>query len=93
MTELSFARFEDKVALITGAAAGICRISAEIIAAEGGTIAAVDNNGELLDGAVESFAAAGGGPAPSLSRPTCFPRRTWMMSYPMSSTATARSTF
>ena len=73
MTELSFARFEDKVALITGAAAGICRVSAEIIAAEGGTIAAVDNNGELLDGAVESFATAGGGkhqayPADALSQ-------------------------
>ena len=61
MTEISFARFDGKVALITGAANGICRVSAEIIAAEGGTIAAVDNDGELLDGAVEAFAAAGGG--------------------------------
>ncbi len=61
MSDVSFARFEGRVALISGAAAGICRVSAEIIAAEGGTIAAVDNDGELLDGAVESFAAAGGG--------------------------------
>ena len=62
MTEISFARFEDKVALITGAGNGICRVSAEIIAAEGGSIAAVDYDRELLDGAMESFAQAGGGP-------------------------------
>ena len=61
MADTSFARFEGKVALITGAASGICRSAAEIIAAEGGTIAAVDNNKELLDGALEAFAAAGGG--------------------------------
>ena len=61
MAEASFARFQGKVALITGAASGICRASAEIIAAEGGTIAAVDNNRELLDGAMEAFTAAGGG--------------------------------
>ena len=62
MTEASFARFNDKVALITGAANGICRVSAEIIAAEGGAIAAVDNDRELLDGAMQAFAEAGGGP-------------------------------
>ncbi len=62
MVEHSFARFEDKVALISGAGNGICRVSAEIIAAEGGTIAAVDYDRELLDGAMESFAQAGGGP-------------------------------
>ncbi len=62
MTEESFARFEGKVALVTAAASGICRVSAEIIAAEGGTIAAVDNNREQLDAAMEAFAAAGGGP-------------------------------
>ena len=62
MTEESFARFEGQVALVTAAASGICRASAEMIAAEGGTIAAVDNNREQLDGAMEAFAAAGGGP-------------------------------
>ena len=62
MTEESFSRFEGQVALVTAAASGICRVSAEIIAAEGGTIAAVDNNREQLDGAMEAFAAAGGGP-------------------------------
>ena len=61
MSENSFARFEGKVALISGAGNGICRASAEIIAAEGGTIAAVDNNSELLDEALQDFAAAGGG--------------------------------
>ena len=62
MPEVSFARFEDKVALISGAGNGICRVSAEIIAAEGGTIAAVDYDRELLDGAMDAFAQAGGGP-------------------------------
>lgn len=62
MTEASFARFNDKVALISGAANGICRVSAQIIAAEGGTIAAVDYDREQLDGAMETFAEAGGGP-------------------------------
>ncbi len=62
MTDTSFARFEDKVALISGAANGICRVSAGIIAAEGGIVAAVDYDRELLDGAMEAFAQAGGGP-------------------------------
>ena len=62
MAGASFARFEGKVALITGAASGICRAAAEVIAAEGGTIAAVDYDRELLDGALEAFTAAGGGP-------------------------------
>ena len=44
MTDATFARFRGKVALISGAAAGICRASAEIIAAEGGTVAAFDIN-------------------------------------------------
>ena len=61
MTEVSFARFRGQVALISGAGNGICRSSAEIIAAEGGTIAAVDNNQEALDDAMAAFAAAGGG--------------------------------
>ena len=62
MTEASFARFDDKVALISGAANGICRVSAEIIAAEGGTVAAVDYDRETLDDAMQAFAEAGSGP-------------------------------
>jgi len=61
MPDQSFARFRGKVALISGAADGICRASAEIIAAEGGTVAAVDINQELLDGAMAALAEAGGG--------------------------------
>ena len=61
MTAAAFARFDGKVALVTAAASGICPASAEIIAAEGGTIAAVDNDRELLDGAMDAFAAAGAG--------------------------------
>ncbi len=60
-TDATFARFQGKVALISGAAAGICRASAEIIAAEGGIVAAVDINRELLDGAMQALAEAGGG--------------------------------
>ena len=63
--EESFARFEGRVALAPAAASGICRASAEMIAAEGGTIAAVDNNREQLEGAMEAFATAGGGPPAS----------------------------
>ncbi len=62
MTEASFARFDDKVALISGAANGICRVSAEIIAAEGGTVAAVDYDRETLDDEMQAFAEAGSGP-------------------------------
>ncbi len=50
LTDISFARFEGRVTLISGAANGIWRVGAGIIAAEGGTIAAM-----------EAFAAAGGG--------------------------------
>ena len=39
-------RFQDKVALITAAASGIGRASADIIGREGGRIAAVDTNRE-----------------------------------------------
>ena len=59
MAEASFARFRGKVALISGAANGICRASAEIIAAEGGTVAAVDIDRERLDEAMAAFADAG----------------------------------
>src|SRR3954454_8614106 len=53
-------RFKGKVALMTAAASGIGRASADIIAREGGRIAAVDTNRERLDAAVTEIAAAGG---------------------------------
>jgi NAD(P)-dependent dehydrogenase (short-subunit alcohol dehydrogenase family) len=42
-------RFHDKVALITAAASGIGRATADIIAQEGGIVVAVDNHEERLD--------------------------------------------
>ena len=53
-------RFQLKVALITAAASGIGRATAEIIAAEGGTVALVDNNKERLEAAAAEIAAKGG---------------------------------
>jgi NAD(P)-dependent dehydrogenase (short-subunit alcohol dehydrogenase family) len=53
-------RFEGKVALITAAASGIGRATANIIGREGGIVAAVDNNRERLDATVAEIAAAGG---------------------------------
>jgi NAD(P)-dependent dehydrogenase (short-subunit alcohol dehydrogenase family) len=53
-------RFQDKVALITAAASGIGRATADIIAAEGGIVIAVDNHEERLDRAVAQLNAAGG---------------------------------
>jgi meso-butanediol dehydrogenase/(S,S)-butanediol dehydrogenase/diacetyl reductase len=53
-------RFEDKVVIITGAASGIGRASAHIIAAEGGTIACVDINAAGLEKTVSDITAAGG---------------------------------
>jgi len=53
-------RFQDKVALITAAASGIGRASADIMAREGAVIVAVDNNQERLDRAVAEIIAAGG---------------------------------
>jgi NAD(P)-dependent dehydrogenase (short-subunit alcohol dehydrogenase family) len=53
-------RFQDKVALITAAASGIGRASADIMAGEGASIVAVDNNQERLDRTVEEIGAAGG---------------------------------
>ena len=53
-------RFHDKVALITAAASGIGRASADIIAREGGIIVAVDNDEERLDRAVAQLNEAGG---------------------------------
>jgi len=53
-------RFKDKVAVITAAANGIGRATAEIMAREGGTIVAVDNHQGRLDEAVAGLKAAGG---------------------------------
>jgi NAD(P)-dependent dehydrogenase (short-subunit alcohol dehydrogenase family) len=53
-------RFEGQVALITAAASGIGRATADIIAAEGGTVALVDNNKDRLEAAVSQIAAKGG---------------------------------
>lgn len=53
-------RFEGKVALITAAASGIGRATADIIAAEGGLVALVDNNKDRLEAAAEQIRAKGG---------------------------------
>jgi NAD(P)-dependent dehydrogenase (short-subunit alcohol dehydrogenase family) len=53
-------RFQDKVALITAAASGIGRASADIMAREGAIIVAVDNNQERLDRTVAELGDAGG---------------------------------
>ena len=53
-------RFKGKVALITGAASGIGRATANIIGSEGGRIAAVDTDRARLDQTVAEIEAAGG---------------------------------
>ena len=53
-------RFEGRVALITAAASGIGRATADIIAREGGTVALVDNNSDRLEAAVSEIGARGG---------------------------------
>ena len=53
-------RFGGKVALITAAASGIGRATADIIGAEGGTVVAVDTDAGRLEAAVASIKAAGG---------------------------------
>ena len=52
-------RFEQKVALVTGAASGMGRATAVRIASEGGRIFGVDVNGEGLAETEEIVAAAG----------------------------------
>jgi NAD(P)-dependent dehydrogenase (short-subunit alcohol dehydrogenase family) len=53
-------RFQDKVALITAAASGIGRATADIIAAEGGIVVAVDADEARLKSTAEALQAAGG---------------------------------
>ena len=53
-------RFQDKVALITAAASGIGRATADIIAQEGGIVVAVDNHEERLDRTVAQLNEVGG---------------------------------
>jgi NAD(P)-dependent dehydrogenase (short-subunit alcohol dehydrogenase family) len=53
-------RFKDRVALITAAASGIGRASAEIMAREGGVIVAVDKDEARLDDMVASLRASQG---------------------------------
>jgi NAD(P)-dependent dehydrogenase (short-subunit alcohol dehydrogenase family) len=53
-------RFTDKVAVITAAASGIGRATADIIASEGGTVIAVDINDERLEAMVTEITNAGG---------------------------------
>ena len=48
-------RFKDKVALITAAANGIGRATAEIMAREGATVVCVDNHQERLDAAIKAL--------------------------------------
>ena len=53
-------RFKDRVALITAAASGIGRATAEIMAREGGVVVAVDKDEARLDDMVASLRASQG---------------------------------
>jgi len=57
-------RFEGRVALITAAASGIGRATAEIISAEGGTVVAVDTDEGRLKDMVSAIQSAGGRATP-----------------------------
>ncbi len=53
-------RFADTVVLITAAASGIGRATANIVGRDGGTVIAVDNHAERLDATVATITGAGG---------------------------------
>ncbi|MBW4091835.1 MAG: SDR family oxidoreductase [Proteobacteria bacterium] len=53
-------RFTDQVAVITAAASGIGRATAEIIAREGGVVVAVDTDAERLESLLDAVADSGG---------------------------------
>ena len=53
-------RFQNKVAVITGAANGIARATARILAGEGAYLVAVDISGPALATLAEEIEAAGG---------------------------------
>jgi len=53
-------RFTDQVAVITAAASGIGRATAEIIAREGGVVVAVDTDTERLEALLDAVAETGG---------------------------------
>ncbi|WP_409527637.1 SDR family oxidoreductase [Rhizobium sp. BK313] len=52
--------FSSKVALVTGAGAGIGRACARLLAAQGATVLALDRNEETLAGTCEEISRAGG---------------------------------
>ena len=53
-------RFQDKICLVTGAASGIGRATAERFAAEGGRVAVIDLNAEASRQVAEAITATGG---------------------------------
>jgi len=57
---MSNARFVGRVVYITGAASGIGRATAELFAAEGGTVFAVDVSEQGVQETIEAITAAGG---------------------------------